>query len=366
MKKDILSLTEEEVLEYFEENGIPKYRGMQTFKEIHGHLKTKISEALLLPETLRDKLESEFEIRNLSLIHSKKSGLTPTIKFLFNVNGVKTIPVESVFMKEKNRVTYCISSQSGCNAGCTFCATGYLGLMKNLTPGEIVSQVYEIIKITGEPPTNIVFMGMGEPFLNFSSVIKALKILTSDNGLGLSSKKMTVSTIGIKGKIREFAEEISKPGNENIRNTKLAISLHSTRDKLREQLIPLSLYYNLATLKEDLVYFYSLTKTKITYEYIHFPDLNDRPEDIKKLAKIFRMLPSNINIIPFHPIENFRGSGNEIDKYIMVKNNSLFKEKLNYFIAELKKNGIAVSVRSSNGLDINAACGQLAANYKPK
>jgi 23S rRNA (adenine2503-C2)-methyltransferase len=248
----------------------------------------------------------------------------------------------------------------GCNVGCEFCATGKMGFKKNLQVSEIISQVYAIKKTTGIAPTNIVYMGMGEPFLNYDNMLKSLKILTHPNGLNLPSKRITVSTVGFKGKINRFADDLSHPGNESIKKVKLALSLHSTDNGFRESIIPTSIKNRLPDIYKELSYFYQKTGNKITYEYIFFEGLNDSDNDIKRLQKLSRMVPSNLNIIPFHPIDF------ELRKPLNVFNENkdtnklLSNEKLFDFIAKLKNQKIVINVRSSSGVDINAACGQLA------
>lgn len=365
MLKDILSLTSDELTSEIKEAGYPAYRATQLFEFLHKKLATDLKKITVLPLDLRNELEKRYYIYRPETSGTIKSNISETKKFLFTLNE-KGVLTESVFMKEKGRITYCISSQSGCNAGCIFCATGYLGLQKNLTAGEIVSQVYEIIRETKEPPTNIVFMGMGEPFLNYENVLKALKILTSHFGQKIPARRITISTIGIKQRIQKFADDITSPLNKDIKNTKLALSLHSTKEEIRKDLIPLSEKYDLKSIYKELIYYYKKTGNKITYEYIFFDGLNNKKDDVKNLLKLSRMLPSNINIIPYHPIKNIKETGKEIDKYLMAENNSLLKNKLNYFIAELKNKKVVVHIRSSNGLDIDAACGQLAADYKYK
>ncbi|MBN1634698.1 MAG: 23S rRNA (adenine(2503)-C(2))-methyltransferase RlmN [Ignavibacteria bacterium] len=362
MKRDVLSLTLEELIPYFKNCGILSYRATQLFEFLHKKLISDFLNVTVLPLEIRKELNNEFVISRLKISKISESNISETKKYLFGTHN-KDAAIESVFMKEKGRVTYCISSQSGCNAGCVFCATGYLGLIKNLTAGEIVSQIYEIIRDTKTPPTNIVFMGMGEPFLNYENVLKALRILTSDYGLKIPAKRITVSTIGIKHRIINFADDITAPANKILKNIKLAVSLHSTKDILRRELIPISAKHNLKSLYKDLIYYYRKTGNKITYEYIFFDGLNNKKDDIKNLVKLSGMLPCNINVIPYHPVQNIRKTGSKIDEFMIVRNNSLLKNNLNDFIIELRKNKVTVNIRSSSGLDINAACGQLAANY---
>lgn len=367
VRKNIADYTEGELRLLFENNKIEGYRSEQVFRFLHRKFIKDFSEMNNVPEKIRQFLAENFYIRYPEIPEIETSAITETRKYLFKDrnDGKK---YESVFMKEKSRVTYCISSQSGCNAGCKFCGTGYMGFKGNLSAGDIVMQVYSIIQDTGQAPTNIVYMGMGEPFLNYKNVIESIKILTSENGLGISSRKITISTIGLNGKIKEFADEITSVENKKIKNVKLALSLHSTNEKVREMLIPLSRKNKLKDILDEIVYFYRKTKNKITYEYIWFEGINDTSEDIKRIKKLSRMLPCNFNIIPFHPIENISDSTvkpeskaeEELIKKIKEPNNSLSNKNLNHFIERLRKESIVANVRSSNGSDISAACGQLA------
>jgi len=268
--------------------------------------------------------------------------------------------IESVLISENERNTICISTQVGCNVGCEFCATGKMGFKKNLDVSEIILQVYEVVKQSGITPTNIVYMGMGEPFLNYDNMLNSLKMLTHPKGLGLSSKRITVSTVGFKGKIMKFADDLMLDSNKAIKNVKLALSLHSTDNGIRESIIPTSVKNKLPDLYKEISYFYQKTKNKITYEYIHFEGLNDSDYDIKRLEKISRMVPSNINIIPFHPIDFELNKPLDIFNKKKDINKLLSNQKLFDFIAELKKQKVVVNLRSSSGIDINAACGQLA------
>ncbi|MDQ3193890.1 MAG: radical SAM protein, partial [Bacteroidota bacterium] len=268
--------------------------------------------------------------------------------------------IEAVLISEKGRDTFCISTQVGCNVGCEFCATGKMGFKKNLDVSLIAAQVYEVIRQTKVTPTNIVFMGMGEPFLNYVNMLKSLKVLTHPDGLALSSKRITVSTVGFTGKIKKFADDLSLEENKSVRNVKLALSLHSTDNGIRESIIPTSVKNSLAEIYKELIYFYQKTNNKITYEYIFFPGLNDTENDVKRIAKISKMVPSNLNIIPFHPIEFELKKPLDIYNDKKDINNLLLNKKLNDFIARLKNEKVVVNLRTSSGVDINAACGQLA------
>ncbi len=345
---------------------IPAFRADQIFASVHGKLAPDIGQVKGLPKELADYLSRFFEIETLEKILTTTSK-DRTEKFLFGAGDTasRKIKIESVLIKEEGRNTVCVSTQAGCNAGCEFCATGKMGLLRNLTAGEIVSQIYGIISETGIIPTNLVFMGMGEPFLNYAPLMDALEILTDKKGLAISSRKITVSTVGFAGRIKKFADDIS--ANPNLRNIKLALSLHSTDRGFRETLIPVSKKNTLPEIYDELVYFYRKTGNKVTYEYIYFEGLNDTDNDVKRLAKLQRMIPSNINVIPFHPVDFELKPPLEIlnkkinEKIIHGKEKYLLNSKnLLDFIARLKKEKVIVNLRSSSGVDINAACGQLA------
>ncbi|TRZ64862.1 hypothetical protein D4R20_02155 [bacterium] len=205
-------------------------------------------------------------------------------------------------------------------------------------------------------------MGMGEPFLNYNNVLKSLKILTDPKGFGLSSRRITVSTIGFKGKIKIFADDLSKVSNKSLKNVKLALSLHSTNNGFREKIIPVSGRNRLPEIYDELVYFYRKTGTKITYEYIYFEGINDKPEDIKRLKRLSGMIPCNFNIIPFHPIGFLMDTPlDTFNPVLKIGNkNSVSNEKIIDFIYSLRSHNIVANLRTSSGEDINAACGQLA------
>lgn len=359
MPKNILDLTLAELEEQILELNEKKFRAEQIFKQIHNSNITGFKDLKNIPKELILKLEKEFYIGTLNLIEIKESEIDNTQKFLFEIPDSK-YKIESVLIKDKERKTICVSTQVGCNAGCEFCATGKTGFKKNLSPGEIVLQVYIVSRHAGEKLTNIVFMGMGEPFLNYENVIASLKNLTNKKGYGISSKKITVSSIGFTGKIKKFADDLCLVNNKDIRNIKFALSLHSTDKGMREKLIPVAAKNPLGKIYEELNYFYKKTKNKVTFEYIFFDGLSDSEDDIKRLTKITRMFPCNINVIPFHPIDFELKS--PLDRYNGTKF-SLSKKNLFDFISKLKRNGVTVNLRNSSGVDIYAACGQLAGKY---
>ena len=340
----------------------PLYRAEQIFTSVHKKNVKSINEIAAIPASLKEKLGRKYFILNLINVKITDSANSVTRKFLFETDsadsGQKNF-IESVLISEKGRETVCISTQSGCNVGCEFCATGKMGFKKNLSVSEIISQIYEVKKLSGKNPSNIVYMGMGEPFLNYDNMLNSLKILTHPSGFGLSSKRITVSTVGFMGKIKKFADDLISPENISIKNVKLALSLHSTDNGFREKIIPTSSKNTLQEIYKEISYFYQKTKNKVTYEYIYFEDLNDTDNDVKRIARLLRMVPSNLNIIPFHKIDF------ELQKPLDAFNNKqdtkklLSNKKLFDFIDKLKNEKVIVNLRSSSGSDINAACGQL-------
>ena len=341
--------------------GEPKFRARQIFSAVNARGVSTFDEMVLLPKSLRQKLKEKFTIKALDEIKTTSSERFNTKKYLFALEREPSIKIETVLISEKGRNTVCVSTQAGCNVGCEFCATGKLGFRKNLSAGEICSQLYEVRKSAGVEITNIVYMGMGEPFLNYQNVFRSLILFTSSEGLSLPGKRITVSTVGFKEKISKFADDITLPGNEKLRNIKLALSLHSTDNGVREAIIPTSKMNRLPDIYEELVYYYRKTGNKVTYEYIHFPGINDTANDVKRLSALSSMVPSNINIIPFHPI------GFKLNDPLEKLNDSfadtkklLSNQRLNHLIASLKERGVVVNLRTSSGVDINAACGQLA------
>jgi len=367
MRNDLRSLAHAELIDLFIKAGIPKYRAEQVFRSVHNKQAETIEDITSIPKTLKDSLNDKFCLSSIINVTVTESPSDKTRKFLFETTDEekKKVRIESVYIPEGDRDTFCLSTQAGCAVGCEFCATGKMNLLRNLTSGEIVSQVYQMIKIIGKVPTNLVYMGMGEPLLNYENVLKSLLILTDKKGMGISSKRITVSTVGFENRIKKFADDIKI--NSSLSNIKIALSLHSTDNGFREKLIPTSKVNNLKKIYEELIYFYRTTRNKITYEYIYFEGLNDTENDINRLIKLSRMVPCNINIIPFHPV------GFELIKPISELNDKIHEEindgkekslsnskNLYNFTDTLRINKVTVNLRTSSGVDINAACGQLA------
>jgi 23S rRNA (adenine2503-C2)-methyltransferase len=288
----------------------------------------------------RQMLEDNFVINHIKVDQMQKSG-DGTIK-----NAVRLhdgLVVESVLIPTETRTTACVSSQVGCSLDCNFCATARLKRMRNLNPDEIYDQVVAIDNESrlyhDRPLSNIVFMGMGEPLMNYNNVIKAIEKITSPEGLGMSPKRITVSTSGVPKMIKKLADDGVK--------FKLAVSLHSAIDEVRSSIMPFSENFPLKDLREALEYWYSKTKSRVTYEYVVWKGINDGKDAIDALVKFCKYVPCKVNLIEYNPIDDGefqQASPEAIDNYIKA----------------LEKNDIVVKVRRSRGKDIDAACGQLA------
>ncbi len=327
-----------------EKIGEKSFRAKQIFEWLWKKNVATFEEMSNLGKELRTKLESHYFIDHIQ-IEDQQISSDKTIKCAFSVEKGKV--VEGVLIPTTSRTTACISSQVGCSLSCTFCATGRLKLMRNLTAGEIVDQVV-YLKEQAEnryntPLTNIVYMGMGEPLLNYKNVLRSIELITGEDGLGMSPKRITISTAGI-------AKMISKLGDDNVKFN-LALSLHAANDKKRSEIMEINDSNNLEALAEALRYFYEKTETRVTFEYIIFKDFNDHIEDAQELAAFAKCVPCKINIIEYNPIDD--GAFQQADP-----------EKVNAFAAYLETKNLIVNVRRSRGKDIDAACGQLANKNK--
>lgn len=344
-KKILKGLTLEELQGFCSEVAEPKYRAKQIFSWMYGHLAESFEEMQNLPKPLRKKLTEISSLNTLKYVTSRVSSSTGTKKYIFETAEGNRI--ESVLIPESRRNTLCISTQAGCPLDCKFCATGLMGYKKNLSAGEIFDQYKLAVKDSdGKKITNIVYMGMGEPLLNFNETIKSLKIFSDELTTEISPRRITLSTAGIAPKIKELADLGIK--------VKLALSLHSCFEDVRSKIMPVSKKYSLKENIEAIKYYTKKTRTKITFEYIILKDINDRKEDIKALTKLCRSLPGKINVIPFNSLEHMNPGG------VSAKLLPSSAERINKFIDKLKANGITVMLRNTQGDDIAAACGQLA------
>lgn len=342
---NIKSLTKEELKNFFIEYNEKPFRAAQVYEWLWKKNASSFDEMTNLSLSIRDLLVANFCLNHVTIVESQISS-DRTIKNAFRLHDGKI--TEGVLIPSKTRMTACISSQVGCSLSCTFCATGKLDRLRNIDADEIFDQVALIKKQAEEhyqtPLTNIVYMGMGEPLLNYSNVLKSVDLISSAEGLGMSPKRITVSTAGI-------AKMIKKLGDDQVKFN-LALSLHAATDEKRSQIMPINEQNSLAALSEALVYFHEKTGSRITFEYIIFKDFNDSIEDAKDLAEFCKQVPCKINIIEYNPIDDAK-----FEKADMKKTDEFAK-----FLEEKCK--LVVNVRRSRGKDIDAACGQLANKNK--
>ncbi|MDR3608993.1 MAG: 23S rRNA (adenine(2503)-C(2))-methyltransferase RlmN [Ignavibacteriaceae bacterium] len=338
----------EELNNYFVSIGEPKFRGGQVFNWMYNHLATLFGEMDNLPKLLRSKLADDTIIKTLDFVDSQISASSGTKKFIFET--IEHNKIESVIIPEENRTTLCISTQIGCPLDCKFCATGLMGYKKNLTAGEIFDQYLLAAKDYGKDNiSNIVYMGMGEPLLNYSATLNSLKIFADELTTGISLKKITVSTAGIAPKIIELADSGLK--------VKIALSLHSCFEDTRSKIMPVNLKYSLKQNIDAIKYYVKRTGTRVTFEYVMLKGINDRQDDINALAKLCAEIPSKINIIPFNSLKHMNPEG------YSAQLEPTPKRKIEDFVTRLRDRNITVIVRYTQGDDIAAACGQLATNY---
>ncbi len=339
-KKDIRAISKEQLREFFVTNGDKPFRGNQVYEWLWSKGAHSFDDMTNLSKETRTMLEANFVINHIKVDTMQRSE-DGTVK-----NAVRLhdgLVVESVLIPTNTRTTACVSSQVGCSLDCNFCATARLKRMRNLEPGEIYDQVLAIDNESklyhNRPLSNIVFMGMGEPLMNYNNVIKAIDMITSNEGLAMSPKRIMVSTSGIPKMIKKMADDDVK--------FKLAVSLHSAIDEVRAKIMPFSSNFPLKDLRESLEYWYSKTKSKVSYEYVVWKDINDNKEAVAALVKFCKYVPCKVNLIEYNPIDD--GEFQQASP-----------EAVNLYISELQKVGIVVKVRRSRGKDIDAACGQLA------
>ena len=335
-KKDIASYSFEELKAEMEDLGEKAFRAKQIYEWLHKKLADDFEEMTNLSKPLREKLDERYEIRRVEVERRQISQIDGTNKFLFCLNDGNM--VESVLMKYKHGNSVCISSQVGCRMGCRFCASTLDGLERNLTPSEMLRQVYQIQKITGERVSNIVIMGTGEPLDNYDNFVKFIHMISDEHGLNISQRNITASTCGIVPNIRRLAEE-------NLQIT-LALSLHGSNQEKRRSLMPVANKYELSEVLLACDYYFEKTGRRITFEYSLVHGINDTPEDAGELTGILKHRNCHLNLIPVNPIKE--RNYEKPDK----KSAENFKNKL-------EKNGINVTIRREMGSDIDGACGQL-------
>ncbi|MGB2458329.1 MAG: 23S rRNA (adenine(2503)-C(2))-methyltransferase RlmN [Flavobacteriales bacterium] len=339
-KKNIRTLTLDELKDFFKENDMPAFRAKQVYEWLWKKSVSSFEEMRNVSKETIQLLDEHFVILHAKITESQKSA-DRTIKSAFGLYDNNN--VEGVLIPTKSRMTACISSQVGCSLTCKFCATGKLDRLRNLNADEIYDQVFmlneQALSNYNQKLSNIVYMGMGEPLLNYRNVLESIDKITSTDGLGMSPKRITVSTAGI-------AKLIKKLGDDEVKFN-LALSLHAANDKKRDYIMPINEQNSLEALKEAIVYFYEKTQTRITYEYIIFKDFNDEISDAQELASFAKITPCKINIIEYNPIDD--------GEFQQAK-----REKVDAFVNHLESKNLIVNVRRSRGKDIDAACGQLA------
>ena len=339
-KKNIRTLTLDELKDFFKEKDMPTFRAKQVYEWLWKKSVFSFEEMRNVSKETIQLLNEHFVILHAKITESQRSA-DRTIKSAFRLYDNNN--VEGVLIPTKSRMTACISSQVGCSLTCKFCATGKLDRLRNLNADEIYDQVFmlneQALSYYNQKLSNIVYMGMGEPLLNYRNVLESIEKITSTDGLGMSPKRITVSTAGI-------AKLIKKLGDDEVKFN-LALSLHAANDKKRDYIMPINEHNCLEALKEAVVYFYEKTKTRITYEYIIFKDFNDEISDAQELANFAKITPCKINIIEYNPIDD--------GVFQQAK-----REKVDAFVSHLESKNLIVNVRRSRGKDIDAACGQLA------
>lgn len=340
VKPDIRKLTLDQIKAKLVEWNEKPFRAKQIWEWIWKKSAVSFDDMSNLSVALRQKLAEEFAFYSIEVDQSQRSN-DGTIKSAFRLHDTHLI--EGVLIPADDRMTACVSSQVGCSLTCKFCATGYMDRKRNLEAAEIYDQVVAIKNQAEQqytqPLSNIVFMGMGEPLLNYGNVLKAIERITAEDGLGMAARRITVSTAGI-------AKMIKKLGDDEVRFN-LALSLHAANDDKRNQIMPINESNTLEALAEALQYFYGKTKSPITFEYIVFYNFNDTLQDAEELYRFTKKVPSKVNIIEYNPIKEADFVNTEEDR-------------LDKFANYLRNKGVNVHVRRSRGKDIDAACGQLA------
>ena len=338
-KIDIRNISVEELQKFCKDNNLPTFRAKQVEEWLWKKGATSFAEMTSLSKEMRDLFTVHFVINSVK-IHKAERSIDGTIKYSMKLHDNQL--VEGVLIPSKKRITACISSQVGCSLDCAFCATGTLKLERNLTAAEIYDQVFilneESISSFGKSLSNIVYMGMGEPLLNYNNMLESIGLITTKKGMGMSPKRITVSTAGIAKMVKKLGDDMVK--------FNLAISLHSANDEKRSSLMILNDSVPLQELRDAIRYFYDKTDSRITYEYILFKEVNDSVEDAKELAKFCKVSPCKINLIQY----------NKVDGMDYAKSSNKNTET---FISYLEEKHLIVNLRKSKGKDINAACGQL-------
>ena len=320
--------------------GEPRYRARQIWQAVYRDLVPSPATITTVPKPLREKLGREFSFSRLTPAAEAKSSDGQTRKVLFRLPGGKSI--ETVLMGYAKRRTVCISTQAGCAMGCVFCATGQMGFRRHLSAGEIVEQVLWFareLRQKDDRLTNVVVMGMGEPFHNYDATMAAVDILNDPQGFNFGARRITISTVGLAPMIERFAKE--------KRQVNLAVSLHAATDPLRTELLPINKKYPLAVLFDAVRKYYETTRRRVTFEWALIQGKNDTPEQARAFVRLASGLPCHVNVIPLNPTRDYAGQATT-------------RERAAAFKAILEKHGLPCTIRVRRGIDINAGCGQLA------
>jgi 23S rRNA (adenine2503-C2)-methyltransferase len=343
MPRGILNLSNDELIEWCLEQGQPKFRAAQIRRWLLQNRAESFDAMNDLPKSFRDVLNAEFRLFESEVIQHQIA-TDRTEKLLLELSDGST--VECVLMRETSRRTICISTQVGCAMGCVFCASGMLGLKRNLNCGEMLEQILRLDRLLDDDErlTNIVVMGIGEPLQNLGELLPVLDVVTDPAGMELSPRRITISTVGLPEKIRELAQ-IGKPYN-------LAVSLHASNDQLRNELVPVNDNIGVDTILAAADEYFETTGRRVTYEYVLLGGLNDQPEHARELVGLLRRRNAHVNLIPMNEVETLP-----------------FQEptapRTDEFVAILEDAGIAATVRKRKGADIDAACGQLRLKNQP-
>ena len=338
-KKVIYNFTLQQLKEFIKTLDEPSFRAAQVWEWLYVKRISSFDAMTSLPKSLREKLKQNVQFSSLEPHIDLTSTDGWTRKILFNLP--ESSQVETVLMGYHKRRTACISTQAGCGLGCTFCATGQAGLQRNITAGEIVEQVMffdRILHANKEKLSNLVYMGMGEPFANYREVMKSVDILTDKNGYNFGARRITISTVGLIPQIIRFADE--------NRQVNLAVSLHAAEDDLRSSMLPINKKYPLKELFEACRYYVKKTNRRLSFEWALIDDINDAPEQAKLLAKLLKGMLCHVNLIPLNPTQGYYGRESKI-------------ARIKKFREILDKQGIPNTLRVRRGIDIHAGCGQL-------
>ncbi len=334
--KDLKEMTLPSLTEELLELGEPKYRAKQIHDWIHVHHVRSFDEMTNLPKSLREKLASEYDLTVLKIVKRLDSSQDETSKYLLETGDGNLI--EAVFMKYRYGNSVCISSQAGCRMGCRFCASAKGGLIRNLTPSEMLDEVYAISRDKKERISHVVVMGTGEPFDNFETLCTFIGLISDEEGMNLSKRNITVSTCGIAPKIREFAD-LDLP-------VTLALSLHASNNEKRKELMPVARTYDLEEVLSACAYYHETTGRRVSLEYALIAGVNDREEDLRELSALARKNGFHVNLIPVNPVEGTGFSKPDRKAALAFQN-------------KLEKYGVNVTMRRTLGADIAGACGQL-------